>query len=145
MTVRRYRVVEAYASQYPEPITFTAGTMLTVGKRDDGPEGWHDWFFCHAPGQAGGWVPEAIIGPIETMAPASMVAPTDTPPAHPGPADSTQPPVFARALQDYTARELSVDVGDIVSGSRHLGGWLWADRHGTGESGWVPLANLVEA
>lgn len=118
MTATHHRVVKPHVSEYPEPITFSAGISLAVGERYEGPEGWDDWFFCSAPGQSCGWVPGQVIGAVEAG--------------------------IATALEDYTARELTVDAGDVVIGTRRLNGWLWADRQGTPDSGWVPLANLED-
>lgn len=50
----------------------------------------------------------------------------------------------ARALEDYTARELNVQVGDQLRGTRALNGWIWCEKAGGSASGWVPLANLRE-
>ncbi|MDR7194717.1 SH3 domain-containing protein [Luteimonas terrae] len=114
---RRWRVVAGHTSEYPEPITFPAGAPLAVGERYAGPEGWEDWWFCETPGQKGGWVPAQVIERF--------------------------PDGSARSREAYTARELDVRIGDVLTGSRALNGWLWACAVGGSESGWVPLANLV--
>ncbi|MFG0832081.1 SH3 domain-containing protein [Aeromonas bivalvium] len=116
---KAFLVINAHRSEYPNPITFRKGTPLVVGERYEGEEEWHDWFFCHCDGQQGGWVPAQIIGSA---------------------GDGT-----ARALEDYTARELSVQAGDRLSGHRMINGWIWCVREQEGASGWVPLANLREA
>ena len=113
-----YKVIEDHVSEYPEPICFPAGTLLTVGEKYDGPEDWNDWFFCHATGQDGGWVPAQII---ELLGPETGIA-----------------------LEDYTARELDVKQGDIVLGSRIMNGWVWCEDPIRSESGWVPLDHLHE-
>lgn len=143
MTIHHYRVTVSYVSQYPEPITFSAGALLAVGERYDGPEGWDDWFFCQTAGQSGGWVPGQIIGPVprEPGSASSIPAPAVPADVRRGDKASLAPGL---ALEDYTARELSVDAGDIVTGSRRLNGWLWADKQATSESGWVPLAHLEQ-
>lgn len=46
-----------------------------------------------------------------------------------------------RLLEDYSARELDVDEGGVLTGSRILNGWLWCESDSSGP-GWVPLANL---
>lgn len=38
MTPSRYRVISAHRSEYTNPITFEAGTLLQLGERYDGPE-----------------------------------------------------------------------------------------------------------
>ena len=118
MKAKNYLVVQDHTSEYPEPITFAKGAFLTVGEKYEGPEGWYDWLFCDTPGQKGGWVPAQIIEVINGRA--------------------------ARAREDYIARELNVQEGDLLLGSRTMNGWVWCKNPGSSESGWVPLANLKE-
>ncbi|ARU03779.1 ligand-binding protein SH3 [Comamonas serinivorans] len=116
MAPQPYLVIEGHVSEYPEPITFEAGALLTVGETYQGPEGWDNWLFCETPGQPGGWVPRQILEMSQ-----------DT---------------LARARESYTARELEVQQGDVLWGSRVLNGWVWCDSARTPTSGWVPLAKL---
>ncbi|WP_116423228.1 SH3 domain-containing protein [Pseudomonas citronellolis] len=108
-----YEVVVAHRSEYPEPITFARGALLKVGERYEGPEGWDDWYFCAAAGREG-WVPAQVFERVGEG--------------------------VGRALEDYTAREMEVGVGESVVGGRILGGWVWCCREG--DSGWVPLECL---
>ncbi len=116
----QFTVIEAHRNEFSEPITFPRGTLLTVGELYQGDEGWDDWYFCETAGQQGGWVPVEVI----ELLPAGQ----------------------GLALQDYTAQELDVEVGEGVSGGRHLNGWVWCTRvivrAGLPTSGWVPLRNL---
>ncbi|TYT74380.1 SH3 domain-containing protein [Desulfobotulus mexicanus] len=116
MEARHYLVIQDHTSEFPEPITFEKGVPLTVGEKYEGPEGWENWIFCETPGQKGGWVPAQIIENIT---------------------DNT-----ARAREDYTARELNVQKGEQLIGTRTLNGWVWCQKSGSSESGWVPLENL---
>lgn len=111
-----YIVTKPHRSKYPNPIRLNKGDPLVIGEKDQGPEGWDGWFFCTTPGQAGGWVPQQVIERL---------------------ADGT-----GRALEDYTARELDVDIGDILIGTRILNGWVWCEHASREEAGWVPLRNL---
>ena len=143
MTVHHYRVTAPHVSQYPEPITFSAGAVLAVGERYDGPEGWNDWFFCQTPGQPGGWVSGQVIGPGSPKPGSESSFPASDFPAGFWRGDiSKLTPAFG--LEDNTAREHSANAGDVVTGSRRLNGWLWADKQATSESGWVPLAHLEQ-
>ncbi|WP_454256035.1 SH3 domain-containing protein [Pseudomonas sp. Marseille-Q8238] len=114
----KYRVSHTHRSEYPQPITFARGAELEVGEAYIGPEGWDNWYFCTTLGQQGGWVPAQVLDRRGATA--------------------------AIALEDYTARELDVDIGEIVCGSRQLDGWLWCVREDGLGSGWVPLNNLHE-
>ncbi|MBQ1784105.1 MAG: hypothetical protein II007_10675 [Gammaproteobacteria bacterium] len=105
-------------SDFPDPIAFDKGALLTVGEAYEGPEGWKNWIFCESLGQKGGWVPLQIIEMISGSA--------------------------ARAREDYTARELNVRPGEAVIGERVLNGWVWCKKVDSLESGWVPLEVLQE-
>ena len=118
-----YIVMEPHRSEFPEPITFATGALLQVGEVYVGDEDWERWYFCETAGQKGGWVPGQII---RMLAPGKGVA-----------------------LEGYTARELEVDVGVQVLGSRQLNGWIWclvieapSDGSPCGNEGWLPLCNL---
>lgn len=111
-------VIKDRIIEYPEPITFEKGAPLTVGEKHEGPEGWDNWFFCETPGQKGGWVPAQIIENVDEK--------------------------NSRALEDYTARELDVEKGDFLLGSRVINGWVWCKKTDHRESGWVPLSCLRE-
>ena len=118
MSTKRYLVTQNHISEYPEPITLTKGAPLIVGEQYQGSEGWQGWFFCTTPGQESGWVPAQIIEIINGNT--------------------------ARAREDYTARELNVQKGDLLLGSRVLNGWVWCENPANSESGGVPLSNLQE-
>lgn len=117
MTRSKYRVIQPHTSEYPRPITFERGALLEVGEEYVGEEGWDNWFRCTAPGQEAGWVPGQIIERLDGAS--------------------------GRALEDYTARELNVQVGDLVIGIRELNGWAWCERQDGSEAGWVPLDALL--
>ena len=116
--MKKYLVTQDHRSEYSNPITFAKGDSLVVGELYEGPEDWDDWFFCSAPGQESGWVPAQVIEIINGD--------------------------MACAREDYTARELNVQKGDLLLGVRVLNGWAWCENPASSESGWVPLTNLQE-
>lgn len=118
MNHKKYVVVIQHESEFPKPITFKKGDPLLVGEEYKGSEGWDNWFLCTTPGQEPGWVPGQIIERFENS--------------------------DGRALDDYTAKELNVQEGDVLFGSKSLNGWLWCEKLVGTESGWVPLENLKE-
>lgn len=118
MNARKYLVTRPHHSEFPNPITFKKGAALVVGEEYKGEQAWDNWFLCSTPGQQPGWVPGQIIERLNGTT--------------------------ARALDDYTARELNVIVGDVVVGKRVLNGWLWCENMSDSASGWVPLENLEE-
>ena len=116
LDAKQYLVIKDHTSEYPEPIAFSKGAPLTLGEKYEGPEAWDNWIFCETPGQKGGWVPAQIIEIVNEET--------------------------ARALEDYTARELNVRDGDRLLGERTLNGWVWCQSTNGMDSGWVPLENL---
>lgn len=111
-----YKVIRQHRSEYPEPIQFSKGVKLSVGEKYDGAENWNDWFYCRSEDNKEGWVPKQVF----------ILESANT----------------GTALEDYTAQELDVDVGNIVQGSRVLNGWLWCENNQTEKSGWVPMEKL---
>lgn len=113
---RRYLVVQAHTSEFPNPMLVRKGDRVAVGERYDGPEGWPDWYLCTPADQQAGFVPAQFLD------------------RH---ADGS-----ATMLEDFTNKELDVAQGEILRGERELNGWVWVVRLVDGETGWVPLENL---
>lgn len=114
----RYIVVAPHRSEYPQPICFAKGSLIAIGEKYEGPEGWDNWYLCRTHDSQEGWVPGQIIEQLE--------------------------PGVGKALEDYTALELGVDAGDVLMGSRTLNGWVWCHQSSDALNGWVPLKNLHE-
>ncbi len=106
-----YRALKLWAIHYPDPIRGAAGDRLTLGRRDDEYPG---WVWATAADGRAGWVPESWLR-IEGES--------------------------GVLLSDYTAAELALEPGGIVTGELSEGGWLWATA-ADGRKGWVPLDYL---
>jgi SH3-like domain-containing protein len=100
-------VTTAYTAQYPDPICFDAGVEVEVGRCDPESPG---WFWCRAPSGKEGWVHHSFL---------AASAGTTT------------------SLRAYTARELTVAVGERGTLIRSLDGWLYI-RLDAGGEGWIP-------
>ncbi|MDR0332962.1 MAG: alpha/beta fold hydrolase [Dysgonamonadaceae bacterium] len=108
-----YIVTENYVSEFPNPISLTAGEKATIG--EESSEQWLHWVYCTKNDNSNaGWVPKQIINY----------------------ADET-------IIEDYSANEMTVKKGEVVVGLQELNGWLWARNAITGEMGWIPLENLA--
>ncbi len=114
----KYIVVARHRSEFPRPICFAKGRLIVIGQKYEGPEGWDNWYLCRTPDGLEGWVPGQLIEQIR--------------------------PGKGKALEDYTALELNVDAGDVLTGTRTLNAWVWCHRSSDAGSGWVPLKNLQE-
>ena len=108
----RYRATKGWAVTYPDPIRGAAGDRLALGRRDDKYPG---WVWATAADGRAGWVPESWLH-VEGES--------------------------GVLLRDYTAAELALEIGDVVTGELSQGGWLWATA-ADGRTGWTPLHCLT--
>lgn len=114
--MKDYIVTQAYENSNPAPIELSAGEEVCVGERFQEDEQWPNWIRCVSKRTGkSGWTPVQILqidGEIGI------------------------------ATADYTAKELTVAVGDAVCGHGELNGWIWCVRKSDGQSGWVPQVCL---
>ena len=110
---RMFRVETAYDAAYPAPLSAAVGDTLRIERRDTE---WPGWLWGVASDGVAGWVPEAWL----------RIMDVDT----------------ATLLRDYTARELTLAAGDLLTAAFTESGWRGA-TDAAGGSGWVPVRNLV--
>ncbi len=114
----KYIVKKEYTSDNNDPIVLKKGDLVFLGDKsnDNGP--WPNWIYCTSDRtKKCGWTPVQIL---------------------------QQKGDTAIATEDYDAIEMTVRVGDILSGDRILNGWVWCIRASDNSQAWVPL-NCVEA
>jgi hypothetical protein len=109
----QYRAVKSWQVIYADPVRGVTGDQLALGRRDEEYPG---WVWATAADGRAGWVPEGWLR-VEGES--------------------------AVLLRNYTAAELPLEVGDIVSGELTVNGWLWA-TNAVGQEGWAPLDYLME-
>lgn len=73
---------------------------------------WPGWVWCTNTEGKSGWVPEAYVDTMTGV-----------------------------AKRSYTARELALAVGDLLSLHYEEAGWYWATNQ-SGQSGWAPASHL---
>lgn len=110
----RGRVTTSYTAQYPDPITFARGEMITVTDRE---EAWRDnpawlWVWCEDTRGKSGWVPE---GAFERRGAGAGIG-----------------------LRDYSAVELTATEGERGTVEEEASGWLLCVTD-DGRRGWLPL------
>lgn len=111
-----YSVIKPHKSNYPNPIIVLKGQTVIIGERYTGNEGWDNWIFCYKEDKIlEGWVPSQII---------------DIQGEH------------GLILEDYSAKELDVSIGEQLVKEKELNGWFWTKKIPTLEEGWVPKENL---
>ena len=111
----KYLVTHSHRTEYPHPIRLQTGDQFTVGERDEGPEGWENWHFCTKT-ETSGWMPAQRIEMLDEDR--------------------------GRALADFDARELDVDMGDVLTAGETMNGWIWCTHNTRAAAGWVPLSHL---
>jgi hypothetical protein len=102
------QVITAYTAAYADPIVLKAGDEVQVGKRDTE---WPAFIWCVGPDGRAGWTLDSVIEQTASG--------------------------WGKALIDYSARELTVAVGEALTVEGSGGGWLWVVNE-RGERGWVP-------
>lgn len=108
----QYRAVKPWKVVYTDPVCGVVGDRFALGRRDDEYPGWV--WATSADGRAG-WLPESWLR-VEGES--------------------------GVLLCHYTAAELPLEPGDVISGELVLNGWLWAINT-VGQEGWVPLDCLI--
>lgn len=101
-------VIRDYTSAYPAPIVLKKASTAVISHCDLEYPGWV--WIKPASGKAG-WAPQQIFTHLN----ANEVV----------------------CLEDYTAHELSVRSGEIITVMKSLNGWYWA-LNDSGEFGWLP-------
>lgn len=104
---RTVRVHTPHKASYAEFIAVKKGTQVALGRRDSE---WPGWIWCTNDSGKSSWVPETYLDIHEKTG------------------------IFR---QDYDARELTVEIGDLLAVETEAAGWLFC-RSKSGEFGWVP-------
>lgn len=118
---RMCHVIKDYQAQYLDPISVQGGETLIVSEKVDYWNGNPEWVWVWCTDQRGksGWVPRGAI-------------------------DFDANGTSGTARYDYTARELTVAVGDELVVGREESGWVWCTDQQE-KSGWVPADHVTES
>jgi uncharacterized protein YgiM (DUF1202 family) len=112
-TLQTYCVIKAHTAVYPDPITMQVGDIIDVSDKEDDWQGW-TWVWCTNQGGKSGWVPKGYVIQDEGV---------------------------WRARYDYSAMELSVEIGERVEVLQRESGWVECTND-RGARGWVPAENV---
>lgn len=116
----KYIVVKNWITDYPNPLILKLGQNAKVDNSitENNPN-WQGWTWCISDKNAG-WTPVQILNITESV---------------------SKQYSDALVLEDYSAQELNIEIGDTVLGERKLNGWLWCTKDNS-NFGWVPLENI---
>ncbi len=102
-------------SDYPDPLFLTIGMQVTLG-RSYAEEKWQDWIWCTTADNAG-WAPKQIFSLKEDNK--------------------------AIVTAEYNARELDLELNDILVVDHEFNGWLYGYKEkAPGILGWIPKENV---
>jgi hypothetical protein len=110
-----FTCIATHQTEYPEPIKLSAGELVSLGEHAP-EENWKNWIWTVKSSGQGGWVPEQLIDIFES--------------------DSNLQQGVVK--EDYSARELNVNIGDKVVKIKSINGWTWVKNLNTEEEGWIP-------
>lgn len=111
---RSSKVTASHRPPPGEPIVLKKGDLVEVGREFTEDPEWPDWIECTSEDNRKSWVPKQFI---------------------------EQTGKKGRAICDYSAKELSVDPGEMLRVIKSLNGWAWAEN-AAGETGWLPIRNI---
>ncbi len=116
-TTRPLLVIEPHVRTYPDPISINQGERVSAGERDHSGDRDGDWIWCSNAAGKSGWVPEQFLA-----------------------IDGEE----ATTLVDCDTIEMTVDVGERLTGGEPVNGWVWCENEEE-ETGWVPLTCVQAA
>jgi hypothetical protein len=109
------KVIKNHKAEFHVPLIAMKGEIVQGQERKTE---WEGWLWCRNSSDVHAWVPKAYL-------------------------ESTSDSGHFQFLQDYNARELTIDEGQEVIVLNEESGWAWV-RTPLGDEGWIPLKNLQD-
>jgi len=109
--MKRAKVKREYSSSYTDAIRFKDEDEVIV---EDRQSEWEGWIWCRRSDGIARWVPESYV---------------------------ERDNMTGTMRRDYSARELTIAVGDELIILEEECGWVWC-RNGQNELGWVLIENI---
>ncbi len=109
-----YKIKKDYKTQYKDPITLSTGDVVILGEEEK-EEKWKGWIWAEHNSKSG-WIPLQIV--------------------------DVMPDSKGKIKENYSAKELDVNKGDIVVSIKEMSGWLWVMNE-KNEEGWIPAEIAV--
>ena len=109
------KVTKNHKAEFHAPLIASKGEVVEGQERETE---WEGWLWCRNNSDVHAWVPKAYLEPTSESG-------------------------HFQFLQDYNARELTIDGGQEVIVLNEESGWAWV-RTQLGDEGWIPLENLQD-
>ena len=107
-------VIKDYQTEYLDPIALKKYDEVECGEESNE---YPNWIYCKSLNtKKEGWVPKQILTAQDEFA-------------------------KSQAIEDYSAKELTVKKDEILTALKHLNNWTLCKAQ-TGEIGWIPTENL---
>lgn len=114
---KKYITIRPWESNAPHHLIIKEGEVVWFRNEEGENPNWKDWVYCESSINSG-WVPKDIIEIVD---------------------DS-----HVKLTEDYSAKELSVNTGDVLIGIKRHSGWLFCEHEMTNERGWLPDEILLK-
>ena len=115
--LKKYKVIKSRKAASNDPIKLLSGEYVVCVEESDENGDWPNWTRCKSP-NCEGWVPSQILKRDKKI---------------------------GVILEEYDAKEFSIEEGEVYYSSKVVNGWSWAHREEKpDEFAWIPL-NHVES
>lgn len=113
----KYKVIKSYRDAPDDPISVSTGETLEYLEESDPQGDWPNWVYCRGKKKKG-WIPRQILEINGTMVSCSC---------------------------DYSAREHTLSLGEILISEEIMNGWSWCFKEGEEDCmAWAPLNHLLK-
>ena len=109
--MKTYKILKEYKAQYENPIILNVGEKVNLGEEEK-EEKWKGWVWAESNTNKG-WLPIQIL-------------------------EMSNDRKTGIIIEYYTAKELTVEKGDIIEKTKSLNGWTWSRNIKTENEGWIP-------
>lgn len=117
-SLKTFQTKGSHRTKFHHPILLSAGQRVVLGVQST-DEGWEGWIWSTDAQNQAGWVPIQLINCADDMSSGVM-------------------------LENYSARELNIDSGELVNVLNSMNGWSWVRRLSNADEGWIPNNILME-
>lgn len=111
-----FKVIKSHKTEYLNPIKVSAGDILKLGEYAPEEE-WKEWIWAENTRNQSGWVPVQFI-------------------------NFSKDKLTGFILEDFSAKELNVEVEQLVIKLKSINGWSWVKRLNDNLEGWIPNENI---
>ncbi len=106
------KTIAPHKTKYEKPLILIKGELIKLGER--APEkNWRDWIWAENSNKESGWIPIQIV-------------------------DFSEDKTAGIVLENYSAKELNIKTGELVTKIKSINGWTWVKRESDNAEGWIP-------